>query len=290
MADRGMFKCLAPGAIGVKAPLEEVLVLIQNSGFSGLDINAREMKDRVDEQGANEVISLFESHNVRMGAWGLGMAWNGADAEYQEGLEALPAVAAAAASVGATRVSQWVPPASDDRRFRDNFRWHVERLRPVAEILRDAGCRLGLEFIGPRTTREEKAYGFVYTVEGMMALTEAIGTGNVGLLLDAWHWFTSLGVSSDLATLNAEDVVHVHVNDAPADRDFTTQMDHERALPSETGVIDLVGFLKALKEMGYDGPVTPEPFSARLREMESVDAIDETHAGLDAAWQKAGLE
>jgi sugar phosphate isomerase/epimerase len=35
------------------------------------------------------------------------------------------------------------------------------------------------------------------------------------------------------------------------------------ALPMETGVIDLVGFMRALWEMGYDGPVMPEPFSQR---------------------------
>ncbi len=120
-------------------------------------------------------------------------------------------------------------------------------------------------------------------------MTEAIGTGNVGLLLDVWHWYTSLGAPSDLATLTAEDVVHVHVNDAPRDRNYDEQIDHERALPSETGVIDLVGFLKALDGMGYDGPVTPEPFSARVREMDAAAAIDETHVGLGEAWQKAGL-
>ncbi len=273
----------------MKASLEEALVLVRDSGFTGLDVNAREIKERVDEQGADEVIALFDSHDVRIGAWGLGFPWNGTDDEHRAGLDALPAIAAAAASVGATRVSQWVPPGSDDRKFRDNYRWHVQRLRPVSEILKDAGCRLGLEFIGPRTLREGKAYGFIYTIEGMMALTEAIGTGNVGLLLDAWHWYTSLGAPSDLAALNAEDVVYVHVNDAPADRDYAEQIDNQRALPSETGVIDLVGFLGALKEMGYDGPVTPEPFSARVREMEAVQAIEETHAGLNAAWQKAGL-
>ncbi len=143
-----MFKCLAPGAIGVKASLEEALALVRDSGFEGLDPNAGEIRALVDERGADEVVALFDSHGVRIGAWGLGVAWNGPEDEYREGLQALPAVASAAASVGATRVSQWVPPASDDRKFRDNFRWHVERLRPIAEVLRGAGCWLGLEFTG----------------------------------------------------------------------------------------------------------------------------------------------
>lgn len=285
----GMFKCLAPGAIGVKATMEEALGLVQGSGFSGLDVNARDLCHLVDERGAAEVISLFEGHGARIGGWGLGIDWNGPETDYQEGLDALPEIAAAAASVGATRVTQWIPPASDDLKFRENYRFHVERLRPIAEILKGAGCRLGLEFIGPRTMRTEKPYGFLYSLQGVMALTESIGTGNVGLLLDVWHWYTSLGAPSDIAALDAEDIVYVHVNDAPADRGFTEQIDHQRALPSETGVIDLVGCLKVLKDLGYDGPVTPEPFSDRVRALPDEEAIEETHAGLDKAWQAAGL-
>ena len=39
-------------------------------------------------------------------------------------------------------------------------------------------------------------------------------------------------------------------------------IDNDRRLPMETGVIDLGGFLKRLAALAYDGPVTPEPFSA----------------------------
>ncbi|MGA1198509.1 MAG: sugar phosphate isomerase/epimerase family protein, partial [Candidatus Latescibacterota bacterium] len=158
-----------------------------------------------------------------------------------------------------------------------------------AEILKDHGCSIGLEFIGPQTLRIDKPYGFIYTMNGMLALAEAIGTGNVGLLLDAWHWYTQLGTVSDLMALTPEDVIHVHVNDAPAGVAITDQIDNKRALPSETGVIDLVAFLKALKAIGYEGPVSPEPFSQRVRELPAKQAIAETHAGLDKAWQAAGL-
>ena len=182
-----------------------------------------------------------------------------------------------------------MPPASDDLTFRENFRFHVDRLRPIAEILGEHGCRLGLEHIGPRTLRDGKKYGFIYTQAGMLALTEAIGTGNVGLLLDAWHWYTGLGTESDLRSLTNDDVVYVHVNDAPAGVDIADQIDNQRALPSETGVIDLVTFLKVMKDIGYDGPVTPEPFSQRGRELPAEQAVKETHDGLDKAWKAAGL-
>ena len=284
-----MFKSLSPGTIGVKATLEEGLAYAKAGGFQGLDINIREVARLAGEKGADHVKGLFREVGLQIGAWGLPVSWNGPDADYKKGLEALPELAAAGASVGAFRVAQWVPPASDDLRFRENFRWHVERLRPIGEILSQHGCSLGLEFIGPRTIRVDKAYGFIYTMPGMLALCEAVGTGNMGLLLDCWHWYTGLGTLSDLRALVPEDVVHVHVNDAPAGVDVADQIDNVRGLPSETGVIDLVGFLGALKDIGYTGPVTPEPFSQRVRALPAAEAVRETHAGLDKAWQEAGL-
>ena len=284
-----MYTCLAPGAIGVKANLEEGLSYAQKGGFAGLDVNVREISGLVAEQGADHVKSLFSDRGVQIGAWGLGFAWNGTAEEYNAGLDTLPTLAAAGAAVGATRVSQWIPPASDELTFRENFRFHVERLRPVAQILGEHGCRLGFEHIGPRTLRVDKKYGFIYTQAGILALCEAIGTGNVGLLLDAWHWYTGLGTESDLRALTNDDVVYVHVNDAPLDVHITDQIDNQRALPSETGVIDLVAFLKVLKDIGYDGPVTPEPFSQRVSELPADQAVAETFAGLKRAWDAAGI-
>ncbi len=165
----------------------------------------------------------------------------------------------------------------------------MSRALPVAEILKDHGLRLGLEAVGPRTSRDKEGYGFLYTIYGALGLAEAIGTGNVGLLLDSWHWHTALGTASDLATLSADDVVHVHINDAPAGIPVEKQMDNARALPGETGVIDLKTFLTALKKIGYRGAVTPEPMSARLRAMTSEEAAKTAGAALKGVWDAAGL-
>ena len=57
----------------------------------------------------------------------------------------------------------------------------------------------------------------------------------------------------------------------------------------ETGVLDVAGFLQAVNALGYDGPVTIEPFSKKLREMSADDAVRETAAAMDKSWQAAGL-
>ena len=64
------------------------------------------------------------------------------------------------------------------------------------------------------------------------------------------------------------------------------------ALPMETGVIDLVGFMRALREMGYDGPVMPEPFSQRINDLAATDpeaAAREAARSMDALWRAAGF-
>jgi len=118
----------------------------------------------------------------------------------------------------------------------------------------------------------------------MMELAEAIGTGNVGLLMDSWHWYTSHGTVEELLQLSGKDIVHVHVNDAPAGVEIDQQVDNKRQLPVTSGVIDMKGFVNALVKIGYDGPVECEPFDQELRKMEAGAALQTTIDSLDRVW------
>ena len=84
-------------------------------------------------------------------------------------------------------------------------------------------------------------------------------------------------------------MVDAHINDAFEGRGPDEQIDNQRRLPGQSGVIDLVGFLQGLKEIGYTGPVTPEPFSPKLREMSAEEAIRTTAEALLSVWQRAGV-
>ena len=71
--------------------------------------------------------------------------------------------------------------------------------------------------------------------------------------------------------------------------DVDEQMDLVRAMPLETGVLDTPAFLRALKAIGYDGPVTCEPFSQRINALPADQAADETMATMRRAFALAGL-
>ncbi len=280
---------LNTGAIGIRIDLAGAIALARKHGFAGIDFSISEAARLASERGVDAVRSLFTAAGIRPGSFGLPVEWRGDEAKWREGVEQLPDLAALAASLGCRRCTTWVPPASDERPFEENFQFHVARFRPIAEALRQAGCRLGLEFIGPATSRRGRKFAFIHTMDGMLELCRAIGTGNAGLLLDSWHWYTSHGTLDDLRRLTNDDIVAVHLNDAPAGIPVDEQIDNRRCLPMETGVIDVPGFLRVLNELGYDGPVTVEPFNERVRAMSADQACAETAAALRKAFQAAGI-
>src|SRR5688500_11704038 len=235
-----MYATIGPEALGIRGvSLPEAIALARDAGFAGLAFDSRAAARAVDEHGRAVVQDQFARAGVKPALWNLPVAWRD-DNQWQTDLRELPRLARAARNLGATRTATYMPSGSDERPFAENFDRHVARLRPIAEVLRDAGCQFGIEFLGPKTYRATFRYEFIYTLDGVMELVAAIGTGNVGVLLDSWHLYTSGGTLADLARLTDQDVIVVHVNDAPAGIARDEQIDTVRTLPMETGVIELV--------------------------------------------------
>ncbi len=281
-----MFANLSPGAIGIQTNLAGSIALARRHGWPACDLPICEALELATAQSADAVAAHFAEAAVQPGGWGLPINWR--EPYDADALTTLALQAALAAQLGCTRTYTWLPPASDDRPFRENFAYHVAQLRPIAQTLAEHGCRLGLEFIGPRTSREGHRYGFIYSPEAMLCLATALGP-NVGLLLDCWHWYTALGTLADIRALRAEDVVYVHVNDAPAGIRVEDQVDQIRQRPGATGVIDIIGFLQTLRDIGYDGPVTPEPFDQQLAKLPADEACQGARDDLQQLWTKANL-
>lgn len=284
-----MFKNLSTGAIGIRANMQEGLALANAAGFEGLDLGIDEASQLAQEHSVQFVKELWTEAGIKMGGWGFGVNWRGADADYYAGLAQLPARAELAAKLGCYRTTTVVGPASNDMTYQENWDFSVKRLRPVAEILKEYGHSLGLEFIGPATSRKAAKHLFAYSMDAMLGLAAAVGTGNVGLLFDTWHWYTCRSTIDDVRKLSLADVVYVHINDAPAGIDADEQIDNIRCLPAETGVIPLTELMHVLTDIGYEGPVTPEPFSKMVNAMEPTDAAKATGASLNKVWENAGL-
>lgn len=284
-----MFRCASMGALGVSASLEEALALAPKGDFQGVEVGIDDIARRAEQSSMEAVRGLFQQAGLRPGGWGLPTNWRGDEETFQEDLKKLPRLAKAGQELGCTRTMTWVLSFSDTMPFTEHFNLLTRRFRAIGEVLRDYGCSLGLEFLGPKTIRSSHKYEFVHTSTGMLELADAAGTGNIGLLLDCWHWYTAGGTVDEIRAMKPEQVVYVHVNDAPQGIPVDEQIDNVRCLPGETGVIDIKGFLQALSQIGYDGPVTPEPFSKKLNGLPPEEAVRVTGQALLKVWRDAGL-
>jgi len=284
-----MFTSLNTGALALSVPLEEALDLARANGFAALDLSITDLRGRAERTSVQEIKDAFGAAGVRPGAWGLPVNFRGDEDAYRAGLVELPRDAALAQELGSPWCSTWLLPFSDELDAAANMARHVARLRPVAQILAAHGCSLGLEFVGPTTMRAGHAHEFIPTMDGALELAARIGTGNVGLLLDCFHWYTAHGTVKDLARLRADQVVYVHLNDARAGRAVDAQIDAERSLPGASGVIDVVAFLHALRRMAYAGPVAVEPFDDTLRALSPAERVHAVADSLRTVWSRAGL-
>jgi sugar phosphate isomerase/epimerase len=281
-----MYKNLNLGAIGHGGlPFDRACALATTYNFPGIDLDLGYLGALAKDKSLSAAKDWFASTRLRPGAIGLSAKWRetDADADFDASMAAFADEVKLAAAFGCTRCATWVLPFSKTRDFYQHWDVTAPRLQKVAQVLADHGLSLGMEFIGPATLRANQTHDFVHTMDGMRAYAAAVGasTRNVGLLLDCWHWYTAHASVRDLEFLTPRDVVYVHVNDAPKGRAVDEQLDNQREMVGATGVIDIKGFFNALKKIGYDGPVTVEPFNQAVREMPVEEAVKFTGASLD---------
>jgi sugar phosphate isomerase/epimerase len=277
------YKNLSGGHIGLRANQRQALDYAIKFGFEGIAPNPGEFENK----SASEIrdwVALMKEKSIRYGAAGLSVDFRRDEDRFRSDLAKLPRQADILRQMGVTRVATWITPGDGELTYLQNFERHKRRFREVANVLNDNGIRLGLEFVGPRTSRARNRFPFLCTQFGAMELVEAIGTPNVGLLMDSWHWYTSHGTVDELLQLSNKNIVHVHVNDAPPDVAIDEQRDNRRRLPTTTGVIDLKGFVNALVKIGYDGPVECEPFDQELRKMPDEAKLAKTIESLNHLW------
>ncbi|MDD7645724.1 MAG: sugar phosphate isomerase/epimerase [Ruminococcus bromii] len=263
-----MFQSLNLGLANVaEKNFEKKLLLAKKYGFSYIEAGAQE----VMENGVENVKALLKKHGMQISSANLPFHPTQLDDDaFAAAMEALPAQAAALSAVGCTRCIIWIFPASDTLTKEENYAFHVKRLSAAAAVLKAYGMRLGLEFIGPYTGRKGKKYVFLYTAEEMLKLAKDCGD-NVGLLFDAYHWYTGAHNKDVFDHIPDEScIVSVHVNDAPVG-DPLELPDSPRALPGETGMVDIACVINGLRKLGYTGPVIAEPFSPKLAAMETDD-------------------
>ncbi len=267
--------------------LPDFVALASANGFRGVDFSI----DAAMGIGLEATRELFHKHNIVPSCFGFPVEWRKDEETFHNGLAHLAEKAAFAQQLGCSRTVTWVMPSSDDvAAYRETS---LNRWAQIAQVLSDSGVGFGLEFIGPKQFRPDPSKVWFYDIAGALVAADEVnsraGTNNVGLLVDCWHWFAGGGTSMDLASIPVEQVVHVHINDAPRGVALDDLKDNERELPGATGEIDVPGFLQTLSSIGYDGPVAVETFWKRPEDAGHEVAAREAGQAVKSVFEKAGL-
>lgn len=275
-----------PGAIGISLPFERVLDLAIKYGFEAISPQIGDLQGYSEKKRA-DVIAKMKRRGIGWDSTNLPVQFRNSETEFRKGMDPLIANARVLQQVGATRMNTWIMPTHGTRTYRENFRLHTNRLREVAQVIQPFGIRLGLEYVGPKALMSKEKFSFIRTMKELQELLQEINMPNVGIQLDAFHWFCAGETVENIERLNPTDIVTVDLNDAKAGRTADEQLDWERELPGDSGVIDLQGFLSALKKIGYDGPVRAEPFNKTLNEMGDEAAMVATFKAMKRSFVNA---
>lgn len=159
----------------------------------------------------------------------------------------------------------------------------LDRIGQITDRAAANGLIIVLEFVGLHMPdAPARTY---HDLGATMQVLDRVRRPNIGVLLDSYHWYLSGGTVDAIAAIPAGTPLFVHINDAPPG-DVATLDDSMRLLPGE-GVIDLPGFLGAIAARGYDGPVSVELFSERLRAMPPEEAARRAYETTAAAITRA---
>ena len=304
-APGGMFISLAPWATARGVGWPEQARLASRVGYRGIDYAWGPVK----EAGVEATRALMNELNLVPTICNLPTPnpLNGDDAAFKARMATMADDAAFSAAIGSRRFQLVLGATTPGGRPKaEHWKLVRDRLAAVSEVFVKHDVHLSLEFLGPLVFRAGRGGGgrrggappapnapppappvpFVWTLTETAKLCEEAGP-NIGVTLDAWHWYHSGGTVADILATPRERIVHVHVSDAREMPPAEVQ-DNMRLLPGE-GVIDLAGFFRALQQIRWTGGVACETIGARLDDVAPEEQARLGLASTRAVMEKAGV-
>ena len=263
---------LNSGAIGLQCNAQELLDYAIMFNFSSISPLLNELLAfRPNEKKA--YLEKMISHGIKFDGGGLPIEFRSSEKLFQQGLQFLKNNIRIIASYNIPSFVTWIMPTNNSLTYLQNFNQHERRLKEVATVLEEEGLKLGLEFVGPKTLMARDKYSFLHSINELRELIDAIDKKNVGYLLDSFHTYCAGDQIENMGFLKAKDIVSVQINDAVIGRSANMQIDQERELPGDTGIIDLKKFLDFISSKGYNGAVSVEPFNKEINLMKTTKKL-----------------
>ena len=240
------------GATTMTSDLETDVSVSALAGFGALEIWAAKVDRFLSTHSLEELKAIFDESGVAP------LALNSIEfigfrgGEYCEVQARLHALGRIAQAIGCpTIVVVPSPLPSRTTTWTEVVAEYVSVLRDLSAIAQTYAVRLSFEFLG---------FGWcsVRTPRAAFEIIQKCERDNVGLTIDAAHFFTGGGLISELDQLDPERIFAFHLDDLE-DTPKEAVRDSTRLLPG-LGVVPLDDICAHLKHIGYSGSCSVELF------------------------------
>jgi 2-keto-myo-inositol isomerase len=240
------------GATTMTSDLETDIAVSAHAGFKALEVWARKMDRYLVDHSLPDLKGLFENQGI------MPLTLNSIEfiafrgSEYNQIQVRLHELGRIAQAIGCPTVIVVPSPLPDrDLSWADIAVEYVSVLRDLSSIARLYGIKLSFEFLG---------FGWcsVRTPRAAFEIIQKVDRDNIGLTLDAAHFYGGGGLLSELELLDPGRIFAFHLDDLE-DTPKEAIRDGTRLLPG-LGVLPLNDICERLKRIGYDGPCSIELF------------------------------
>ena len=240
------------GATTMTSDLETDIAVTAQAGYKALEVWAKKTDRYLAAHKLADLNALFIDHSV------MPLALNSIEfiafrgSEYAQVQRRLHELGRVAQAIGCpTVVVVPSPMPARDMPWSEVVVEYVKVLRDLSDIARLYDIKLSFEFLG---------FGWcsVRTPRAAFEIIQKCERDNVGLTIDAAHFFTGGGLISEFDGLEPERIFAFHLDDLE-DTPKEAVRDSTRLLPG-LGVIPLDDICAHLKQIGYSGSCSVELF------------------------------
>jgi 2-keto-myo-inositol isomerase len=240
------------GATTMTSDLETDVSITAGAGFKALEVWTEKMDRYLNFHRLDDLIALFVEHHVKPLALNSieFIAFRGSEyAQIQARLHELGRIAQAIGCPTIVVVPSPLP--ARNLSWSDVVNEYVQVLRDLSDIASQYNVRLSFEFLG---------FGWcsVRTPRAVFEIVQKCDRDNVGMTVDAAHFYGGGGLISELDQLDPTRIFAFHLDDLE-DTPKEAITDATRLLPG-LGVVPLDEICARMKQIGYDGSCAIELF------------------------------
>jgi 2-keto-myo-inositol isomerase len=240
------------GATTMRADLQTDVAASAHAGFKMLELWVAKVDRFLTDHSLTELKELFQEHNVAP------MTFNSIEFiafrgdEFSSIKDRCRQLCEIAQAIGCPSAAMIPSPTPNwETTWQTIVAEHVAALQALSDIAGDYGIKLAFEFLG---------FGWcsVRTPRSAQEIIQQTGRDNVGMVVDAAHFYIGGGLLSEIEQLDPRSIYAFHLDDVE-DISKERYTDAARLLPG-SGVVPLDDICGRLKKIGYHGPCSIELF------------------------------